>query len=71
MAESRYFKCYGCNHEWELPYRTGESGQQMKCPKCGGNNIHRTGTGGAGHGRGPSPEGRGRGGQGRGPRSAR
>lgn len=53
-----------------MPYGTGVRGRDMKCPKCGSNNIHRLDAGprGMGMGRGPSPQGRGRGGPGRGPR---
>ena len=68
MTETRHFKCYACNHEWSVPYGTGQSGLQMKCPKCASTNIHRAETGEPGRGRGPSPVGRGRGGPGRGPR---
>jgi len=67
MADKRYFKCYDCNHEWSLPYGTGQSGLQMKCPQCGSANIHRAGAAGRGRGRGPSSAGRGRNGPGRGP----
>lgn len=59
MSDLRRFKCYACSHEWGVPYGTGQSGRQMKCPKCGSNNIHRADVEGAG---------RGRGGAGRGPR---
>jgi phage FluMu protein Com len=68
MADTRHFKCYDCNHEWSIPYGTGQSGLEMKCPKCSSTNIHREDIAGPGHGRGPSPVGRGRGGPGRGPR---
>ena len=68
MSDKRQFKCYACGHEWAIPYGTGQSGVQLKCPKCESDNIHRIGDGGAG--RGPSPQGRGRGGPGRGPRFA-
>ena len=65
----RRFKCYDCGNEFEVPHGTGGMGRQMKCPKCGGSNVHRADPGqGAGRGRGPSAEGRGRGGAGRGPR---
>jgi DNA-directed RNA polymerase subunit RPC12/RpoP len=67
MADTRHFKCYECKHEWSVPYGTGQSGQQMKCPKCRSANIHRAEI--ARVGRGPSPAGRGRGGPGRGARS--
>ena len=63
----RKFKCYDCENEFEVPHGTGGMGRQMKCPKCGGNNVHRVDAG-SGMGRGPSAEGRGRGGAGRGPR---
>jgi len=68
---TRKFRCYDCENEFEVPYGTGGMGRQMKCPKCGGNNVHRVDSGPrAGRGRGPSAEGRGRGGAGRGPRWA-
>lgn len=62
----RRFKCYDCNHEWEIPFGTGESGKLMECPKCKSSNVHRSDAGG--HGRGPGAAGKGRGGAGRGPR---
>ena len=68
MADTRLFKCYACNHEWSVPYGTGQSGLQMRCPKCNSSNIHRAEVAGPGRGRGPNPLGRGRGGPGRGPR---
>ncbi len=53
----RRFRCYDCGNEFEVPYGTGGMGRQMKCPKCGSNNIHRIDTGGGrggrGFGRGP------------------
>ncbi|HUL36698.1 MAG TPA: DUF134 domain-containing protein [Thermodesulfobacteriota bacterium] len=39
MAEMRKFKCYDCEHSWELPYGTG---RPENCPSCKGGNIHRT-----------------------------
>ncbi len=53
----RKFKCYDCGNEFDVPYGTGGMGRQMKCPKCGSNNIHRVDSG----------PGAGRGGTGRGP----
>ena len=38
MAESRKFKCYDCQHTWELPYGTG---RPAECPECKSANIHR------------------------------
>lgn len=81
MTAMRRFTCYDCNKDFEVAYGVGGSGREMKCPECGGTNIHRAegdrgfersaGRAGAGGGgRGPSSEGRGRGGQGRGPRWA-
>lgn len=55
MAEAtavRKFKCYDCQHTWELPYGTG---RPDSCPSCKGENIHRA----EGFGRGPG-KGRGR-----------
>jgi predicted RNA-binding Zn-ribbon protein involved in translation (DUF1610 family) len=68
MPDTRHFACHDCNHQWSVPYGTGQNGQQMKCPKCGSTNIHRAEAAGQGRGRGPSPAGKGRGGPGRGPR---
>ena len=47
----RKFKCYDCQHSWEVPYGTG---RPNNCPSCKGENIHRAeGFGrGAGKGRG-------------------
>lgn len=56
------FKCYACEHKWEVPYGTG---RPDKCPKCNSINIHRSeedrgwgrGTGACGRrpiGQGPS-----------------
>jgi len=38
----RKFKCYACNHTWEIPYGTG---RPKKCPKCGSENFHRANSG--------------------------
>jgi len=38
MAAMRKFKCYGCQHSWELPYGTGKP---ESCPSCKSGNIHR------------------------------
>ena len=38
VAEMREFRCYDCQHSWELPYRTGRPGN---CPSCKSGNIHR------------------------------
>ena len=38
MAAVRKFKCYGCQHSWELPYGTG---RPENCPSCKSGNIHR------------------------------
>jgi predicted DNA-binding protein (UPF0251 family) len=39
VAKMRRFKCYGCQHSWELPYGTG---RPETCPSCKSGNIHRT-----------------------------
>jgi len=54
----REFKCYDCNHEWELPFGQGGRGVEQVCPECGSDNIHRVG----------KDRGRGRSGRGWGPR---
>ncbi|MHC4691640.1 MAG: DUF134 domain-containing protein [Planctomycetota bacterium] len=38
MAGMRKFKCYECNHVWEIAFGSGRPGE---CPKCQSNNIHR------------------------------
>jgi predicted DNA-binding protein (UPF0251 family) len=38
MASMRKFRCYECQHSWDLPYGTGRPGN---CPSCKGDNIHR------------------------------
>jgi predicted DNA-binding protein (UPF0251 family) len=38
MAEMRKFRCYDCQHFWDLPYGTGRPGN---CPSCKSGNIHR------------------------------
>jgi predicted DNA-binding protein (UPF0251 family) len=38
MASTRKFRCYDCQHSWELPYRTGRT---ENCPSCKSGNIHR------------------------------
>ncbi len=38
MAEMRKFKCYECQHTWELPYGTG---RPETCPSCKSNKIRR------------------------------
>ncbi|HUU50849.1 MAG TPA: DUF134 domain-containing protein [Nitrospinota bacterium] len=55
MASMRRFRCYTCNHVWELPHGTG---RPSSCPSCGSNAIHRAEedrghSRGGGTGRGP------------------
>jgi predicted DNA-binding protein (UPF0251 family) len=38
MAAVRKFKCYDCQHSWELSYGTG---RPENCPSCKSGNIHR------------------------------
>jgi len=38
MASARKFRCYECQHSWELPYGTG---RPASCPSCKSGNIHR------------------------------
>jgi predicted DNA-binding protein (UPF0251 family) len=38
MAERRKFRCYDCQHSWELPYGTG---RPENCPSCKSDNIHK------------------------------
>jgi predicted DNA-binding protein (UPF0251 family) len=38
VAAMRKFRCYDCQHSWELPYGTGRPGN---CPSCKNGNIHR------------------------------
>jgi len=38
MDSMRKFKCYDCNHEWEIAYGVGRPNE---CPQCKSMNIHR------------------------------
>jgi predicted DNA-binding protein (UPF0251 family) len=38
MAAMRKFKCYDCQHSWELAYGMG---RPENCPSCKSGNIHR------------------------------
>ena len=38
MASMRKFRCYDCQHSWELPYGTG---RPEDCPSCKSGNIQR------------------------------
>jgi len=38
MASVRKFRCFDCQHAWDLPYGTGRPGN---CPSCKSGNIHR------------------------------
>lgn len=49
VTARRKFKCYDCQHSWELPYGTGRPGT---CPSCKGENIHRAEVVGGGPGKG-------------------
>jgi predicted DNA-binding protein (UPF0251 family) len=52
MAGMKKFKCYDCQHIWELPYGTG---RPENCPSCKSGDIHRAEEDGAnarGFGRG-------------------
>ena len=50
----RKFKCYDCDHTWELSFGQGGRGMDQVCPKCGSTNVHRSGDargrGNGGHG---------------------
>jgi len=37
----RTFKCYDCQHTWQLPHGEGGRGADLVCPRCGSKNIHR------------------------------
>ncbi|HSB04945.1 MAG TPA: DUF134 domain-containing protein [Thermodesulfobacteriota bacterium] len=39
MASMRKFRCYDCQHSWELAYGTGRPGN---CPSCKSDNIRRS-----------------------------
>lgn len=56
MVGMKKFRCYACNHIWEIPYGTG---RPQECPQCKNTNIHRAEEdrgyarrGGIGYGRG-------------------
>jgi predicted DNA-binding protein (UPF0251 family) len=38
MAAMRKFKCYDCQHSWNLPFGTG---RPENCPSCKSGDIHR------------------------------
>jgi len=38
IASMRKFRCYDCQHTWQLPYGTG---RPENCPSCKSGNIHR------------------------------
>jgi predicted DNA-binding protein (UPF0251 family) len=38
MASIRKFRCYDCQHVWEIPYGTGK---RENCPACSSGNVHR------------------------------
>jgi len=38
MASMRKFRCYDCQHSWDLPYGTG---RPVDCPSCKSGNIRR------------------------------
>jgi predicted DNA-binding protein (UPF0251 family) len=40
MAAMRKFKCYDCQHSWDLPFGTG---RPENCPSCKSGDIHRAG----------------------------
>ncbi|MFQ5823031.1 MAG: hypothetical protein ACE5JB_03150 [bacterium] len=40
MAESAYFKCLRCNHEYVGEY-TPKVAEERTCPKCGSNSVRR------------------------------
>lgn len=61
MNEQRKFKCVACNFEFEVPYGTGQTGDQMNCPSCGAQ-VYRVDNGGGRRGRGFGG-GKGRGGR--------
>ncbi len=37
----RKFKCYDCDHAWDLTFGQGGRGMDQVCPECGSKNIHR------------------------------
>ncbi len=37
----RTFKCYECEHTWQLPFGKGGVGSSLSCPECGSSNVHR------------------------------
>lgn len=50
MADLRTFRCFECEHEWQVPFGTG---RPEGCPKCEGSSIRRADDlRGAGVGRG-------------------
>ena len=37
----RTFKCYKCEHTWQLPFGEGGVGSSLSCPECVSSNVHR------------------------------
>jgi hypothetical protein len=37
----RTFKCYECEHTWQIPFGEGSAGSSLICPECGSGNVHR------------------------------
>ena len=38
---TRQFQCGDCRHVWEVPFGTGQSGHDLRCPSCQGASVHR------------------------------
>lgn len=41
MCDSREFKCYSCQHTWNVPFGIC---RPTECPECKSEDLHRTGT---------------------------
>lgn len=39
--DKRIFVCQDCQHEWSIPFGTGQRGIEMICPQCRSNNLVR------------------------------
>jgi predicted DNA-binding protein (UPF0251 family) len=41
LLAKREFECYECTHHWEIPFGTGTTGKDIKCPICASTNTRR------------------------------
>lgn len=42
---ARTLRCAGCQHEWQVPFGTGQRARDMVCPRCHQQMVHRVDSG--------------------------